>query len=69
VEGLQEDHAVAALLVYATPLTRGLPHTTLVDATPADDRSDDSDDEPAQPRRFSLPDVNRKLAALGPRES
>jgi hypothetical protein len=33
VEGLQEDHAVAALLVYATPLTRGLPHTTLVDAT------------------------------------
>lgn len=36
---------------------------------PADDGSDDSDDEPAQPRRFSLPDVNRKLAALGPRES
>ena len=33
------------------------------------DGSDDSDDEPAQPRRFSLPDVNRKLAALGPRES
>src|SRR4051812_13136816 len=23
VEGLQEDHAVAALLVYATPLARG----------------------------------------------
>ena len=36
---------------------------------PADDGSDDSDDEPAQPGRFSLPDVNRKLAALGPRES
>jgi len=34
VVGLQEDHAVAALLVYATPLTcRGLPHTTLLDST------------------------------------
>jgi len=32
---------------------------------PEEDGSGDSNDEPAQPRRFSLADVNRKLAALG----
>jgi hypothetical protein len=33
VRGLPKDHAVAALRVYATPITRAVRYTTLPDAT------------------------------------
>lgn len=60
-------HPGAGELVRAiTCMSSGSGRTDTATRSPG---SDDSDDEPAQPRRFSLPDVNRKLAALGPRES
>jgi hypothetical protein len=60
-------HPGAGELVRAiTCMASGSGRTDTATRSPG---SDDSDDEPAQPRRFSLPDVNRKLAALGPRES
>ena len=51
------------------PVCAGFSGDSPEEYPPPDDPSNDSDDEPAQPRWFGLPDVNRKLAALGPRES